>query len=59
MKNMVGSSRELISPFFWAVSKKTYRGAPETLSYAAMIYSLFIRVAKRMPCRKTNILSLF
>jgi transposase len=39
-----------ITPFLRAVTKKNNRGAPETLNYAAMIYSLFIRIVERMPC---------
>jgi transposase len=38
-----------VTPFVLAISKKTDRGAPETLNYEAMIYSLFIRVVERMP----------
>jgi transposase len=39
-----------ITPFLRAVTKKNNRGAPETLNYSAMIYSLFIRIVERMPC---------
>lgn len=47
-----------ITPFLRAVMKKTHRGAPETLNYAAMIYSLFIRVVERMPFIKDLVLRL-
>lgn len=38
-----------ITPFLRAVTKKSLRGAPDTLNYRAMIYSLFIRIAEGMP----------
>ncbi|MBC8080071.1 MAG: transposase [Gorillibacterium sp.] len=38
-----------ITPFLRAVTKKSIHGAPDTLNYRAMIYSLFIRIVERMP----------
>lgn len=38
-----------ITPFLRAVTKKSLHGAPDTLNYRAMIYSLFIRIVERMP----------
>lgn len=38
-----------ITPFLSALTKVSNRGAPETLNYRAMIYSLFIRIVERMP----------
>lgn len=41
-----------ITPFVLAITKKTNSDDLETLNYAAMIYSLFIRVAERMSTMK-------
>ncbi len=38
-----------ISPIVRLLGKKTTLGAPESLNYRAMVYSLFIRIVERMP----------
>jgi transposase len=38
-----------VSPIVHALGKKTTLGAPESLNYRAMVYSLFIRLVERMP----------
>jgi transposase len=41
-----------INPFLRVVSKKAISGAPTQLNYAAMLYSLFVRVVERIPTIK-------
>lgn len=38
-----------ITPILHVLNKKSNRGAPETLNYRAMVFSLFIRLVERMP----------
>jgi transposase len=38
-----------VTPIVRALGKKTTLGAPESLNFRAMVYSLFIRVVERMP----------
>jgi transposase len=43
-----------VTPIVCALGKKTTLGAPESLNYQAMVYSLFIRVVERMPFVKIH-----
>lgn len=41
-----------IRMIYRAVMKKSHRGAPEELNYAAMIISIFVRYVERIPTIK-------
>ncbi|AQQ54213.1 transposase [Planococcus lenghuensis] len=49
--NVIFSILEL-GPLLRIFDKKTHRGVPRELNYGAMIYSLIVRVVKRIPTIK-------